>query len=288
MAACETNRAVAARRGPIAGDGRLLYKPLTRIRHLVAGFCDRQSATWTAGVERPSGKAHIGMLSGVLNALSGNAAKSVALAAVVASLSACMGSPPYGTGTPADVQLLEDVTGVLTISPKDEAPIEYKPRPELVKPASIAQLPQPQDSINTASNPAWPESPEQRRARVRAEATINRDEVNFQPEVYDEVARAAPKRAVRRTRGDDVGLNGEPLLEGSGGNQRKEFNRRLAANNQGSPTTRRYLSEPPLDYRQPAPTAPVGDIGEDEWRKEKRREVGSKKGWSLKDLIPWG
>ncbi len=288
MAACETNRAAAMGCGAIAGDGRLLYKPLTRMRHLVAGFCDRQSATWTAGVERPSGKANIGMISGVISALSGNAAKGVALAAVVASLSACMGSPTYGTDKPADVQLLEDVTGVLTISPKNEAPIEYKPRPELVKPVSTAQLPPPQDSINTASNPAWPESPGQRRARVRAEATINRDDVNFQPEVYDEVARAAPRRTFRRTRGDDLGANGNTLLEGSGGDQRKEFNRRLAANTQGSPTSRRYLSEPPLDYRQPAATAPAGDIGEDEWRKEKRREVDSKKSWSLRNLIPWG
>ncbi len=229
------------------------------------------------------------MISGVLNALSGNAAKGVALAAVVASLSGCMGSPTYGTDKPADVQLLEDVTGVLSLGPKGEPPIEYKPRPELVKPASTAALPQPQDPISTASNPAWPELPEQRRARLRAEATINRDDVDFQPEVYDAAARATPKRTFLRTRGDDLRPDGSSLVEGSGSNQRAEFNRRLAANNQGSAESRRYLSEPPIDYRQPAATAPAGDIGEDEWRKEKRAKAGATKGnsWSLKNLIPW-
>ena len=45
---------------------------------------------------------------------------------------------------------------------------------------------------------------------------------------------------------------------------------RLKERNQGSPTQRRYLSEPPLTYREPAASAPVGDPGEDEETKARR------------------
>lgn len=217
------------------------------------------------------------------------ATQGLALVAAATALSACVGAPTYGTGKGADVQLVEDVTGVLSLGPKNKEPIEYKPRPELVKPASTAALPAPQDSVRTASNPAWPESPEQQRARIRADATLNRDEAGFQPEVVDTVARSTPRSQMRRTRGDDLSLNGNTLTEGSGTNQRAEFNRRLRENNQGSPNSRRYLSEPPTQYRKPVETAAAGDIGEDEWRKQRRREAGARKGesWSIRDLWPF-
>ena len=68
---------------------------------------------------------------------------------------------------------------------------------------------------------------------------------------------------------------------------RKEFIRRLADTKQGSPNTRKYLSEPPLAYRQAAETAPVGDIGEDEWQKDRRaKRAAHTGGWSIRQLIP--
>jgi hypothetical protein len=48
-----------ARIARIAVAGGLLYITLTPARHLVAGFSTEQSATTTAGNERPSGKANI-------------------------------------------------------------------------------------------------------------------------------------------------------------------------------------------------------------------------------------
>ncbi|MDR0252734.1 MAG: hypothetical protein LBI75_06070, partial [Brucellaceae bacterium] len=49
----------------------------------------------------------------------------------------------------------------------------------------------------------------------------------------------------------------------------------------GSATQRKYLSEPPVSYRQPANTATVGDLGEDEAKKERRRkaEATGSKSW---------
>lgn len=211
----------------------------------------------------------------------------IAVAAAAIALSGCVGSPTYGTDKPADQQLLEDLTGVLSLAPKDKENIEYKPRPELVKPASTAALPAPQDGIVTASNPAWPESPEQRRARIRSEATINSEAYNFDPEVTDDVAAVNSGRMpLRHTKGDPVDINGNPLVDINRGG-RDEFNRRLAERNQGNPTNRKYLSEPPLDYRVPAASAPTDDIGEDEWKKKKRRENNAKEGWGWEDILPW-
>src|SRR5690606_4049600 len=78
----------------------------------------------------------------------GLAASAVALLA----LAGCVGSPTYGTGKRADQQLLEDVTGILDLSPVPEGErIEYKPRPPLVTPAQKAALPPPQESAAASS-----------------------------------------------------------------------------------------------------------------------------------------
>ena len=36
-------------------------------------------------------------------------------------------------------------------------------------------------------------------------------------------------------------------------------------------------SEPPIEYRQPAATAATDDVGEDEWKKDRRRKAGHTK-----------
>lgn len=162
------------------------------------------------------------------------------------ALSGCLGSPTYGTDKTANEQLIEDLTGVLALGPKKGPNIEYQPRPELVQPETTAVLPPPQDSVTTASNTAWPESPEERRARLRQEATDNQDNPAYRSPIVVDTANS-----------------------GTTPQQRAEFKRRMALQNSTDPTTRRYLSEPPVEYRQAAATAPVGDLGEDEWKKER-------------------
>lgn len=198
-------------------------------------------------------------------------------------LSGCMGSPTYGTGTPSDVQLLEDLTGVLSLAPDENERIEYKPRPALVTPASNDVLPPPQENVASAGNPNWPEAPERRRERLRAEATAGRDSPDFEPSIENDISASRERSQPRNHRWEDVAAN-------STASQRQEFNRRVAESKQGSPTARRYLSEPPLEYRLPAATAATDDIGEDEWTKEKRlkreaRQNAGKTTW--RDNIPW-
>lgn len=190
------------------------------------------------------------------------------------TLAGCMG-PTYGTGTPADQQLLEDVTGILSLQPDQREPINYQPRGDLVRPASLEVLPQPQQSAS--SGEAWPESPEARLARVREEATLNQDDNS-----YNSGLRGA------RTAGSSTDWDsskGIAMNDIDRASQREEFNRRLAQSQARDPNQRRFLSEPPTQYRQPAASAPVGDVGEDEWRKERAaKQAQGKITW--RDMIP--
>lgn len=66
----------------------------------------------------------------------------------------------------------------------------------------------------------------------------------------------------------------------------REIARRQLAAKHGSPTTRKYLSEPPLTYRQPAETASADDLGEDELKKQRRLKREASGGKSWRDWIP--
>jgi len=177
----------------------------------------------------------------------------------VAVLSGCMSSPTYGTGKTANVQLLEDVTGAfgagsLMGGNRQEAEIAYTPRGQLVKPASLEVLPEPQQSMASAENPAWPESPEERRRRIRADAT-------------------------------ESGRTSEAVAFTSAA-QRAEIQQLRRQANQGESDNRRYLSEPPLEYRVPEATAVSGELGEDEFRKAQRaKRAAGKSSW--RDLLPF-
>jgi hypothetical protein len=84
-------------------------------------------------------------------------------------LSGCIGGPTYGTDKTAAEQLLDDLGNVATIRPQG-GDINYQPRPDLVRPPSTGALPPPQPSVAQAGSQTWPESPEQARARLVAEA----------------------------------------------------------------------------------------------------------------------
>ena len=104
------------------------------------------------------------------------------------ALSGCMGSPTYVTDKTAGEQLAGDLSSAFSFAPKRGEKIDYKPRPELVKPApgQKENLPPPQESIETASAD-WPESPEARRARLRADATAHQDDPAYQSQIVDDV-----------------------------------------------------------------------------------------------------
>lgn len=201
---------------------------------------------------------------------------SVSATCAAALLAGCMGSPTYGTGKTANQQLVEDLTGILSVGPANRGPeIAYTPRGELVKPASLEVLPEPQQELAAAGNPAWPESPEERRRRIRAEAT----EMGT---AHPELAGSGPVGP--RGQIEDPERDGAATVTVA---NRTEIQRRIRENNQGEATSRRYLSEPPLDYRVPTASAPAGELGEDEWKKAREARRANSSGRSWRDFVPW-
>ena len=201
------------------------------------------------------------------------------------ALGGCVTAPTYGTDKTSTEQLVEDVSGVLSLGPKPKPKIDYKPRPELVRPASTTELPAPQDNI-AAADPSWPVSPEQRRAEVRAYATANRDKPGYEPQVISDVPASQvtasdPVKPGTPARGQDSGV-----YDGVTKDQTATYKKLAAESRQGSATERKYLSEPPLVYRQPEATAAADELGEDEYKKDRRRKAAAKKGTRLSEWIP--
>lgn len=186
--------------------------------------------------------------------------------AIAASLvlSGCVSSPTYGTDKTANAQLIDDLSNFVSIRPpKRNSEVAYAPRPSIVEPPedSGSTLPVPQASLASKDNPQWPESPEETRQRLRDEAE------------------------------DARGNYRSPLATGSGAvtaEQREQF-RQAKAVQKGAYSGRRYLSDPPAEYRQPADTAPVDDLGEPEFKKERARKKAAQKenGWKIGNLWPF-
>lgn len=201
-------------------------------------------------------------ITGMTDRISVRGALLASLAVSGLALTGCMSAPTYGTDKTSTEQLAGDLTNMLSLKPKSNS-IDYKPRPELVKPKTGQQaaLPAPQDNIVTAANANWPESPEARRARIRDDATKNRDNPNFEPQVVNDVA----------------SMSGPDMSKLTPAQRKIEVERRLRESKQGSATSRKYLSEPPLEYRQAAATAAQDELGEDEVKKERRKKKLAKK-----------
>jgi len=194
-------------------------------------------------------------------------------------LAGCNAGPTYGTGKTSGQQLIDDLSSLASIrSSNSNTEIDTKPRPALVRPAAGASgiLPQPQEDVARPGNPDWPESPEARLKRLRDEATANRNNPNYVSPV------AGSGESARRylPSGIDHAHEREDNLPGTNRTkaEREQYKRFKQQNKGGSATYRKYLSEPPLIYRQPAKTAPAGERGEDEAKKERERKARARKG----------
>lgn len=170
-------------------------------------------------------------------------------------LTGCMG-PTYGTGKSAGEQLVEDVGNAVMVQPdNDEAKkIRYQPRGGLVVPKDQTALITPQDSVSGKNNPEWLESPEDMRERLRAEADENSNDVNYKSPLANQgttnrkLSASEQTAAYREARRLEMGAYSDK---------------------------RRYLSDPPLDYRR-LPEEAQADLGEPERTKERRRKKEAK------------
>lgn len=182
-----------------------------------------------------------------------------ALAAILlgsAMVGGCFSTSTYGTGQSPEVAIFKEMTG--NIGGKKKAPIEYQARAPLVMPPS-GELRQPVETASV-SNPQWPDDPDKRVAGEKISGFDNaRDELT-----PDYVASLKPLAGLNPDPNRDgpsskKSENFQPAYDivGKGGSQAKEFNAALQEAEGYDASRRKYLTEPPLEARAPAPTAPT-------------------------------
>lgn len=186
----------------------------------------------------------------------------VRLVAVIAGGLALAGcnSMTYGTGTSPAMQTVEDLTGIAAGKKADKEAIDYTPRPKIVAPPTIAALPPPVDDNAVTTTANWPNDPDLLKAKVKADAE----------------ARAAAGKP------DDLHLPAGKLVAAPIPGERTptkeeldEIRRQMAASKGGMSVdangnpVRKYLIDPPVEYRLPDPNAPVAVAADGKPKKKK-------------------
>ena len=185
----------------------------------------------------------------------------VTLVALAGALAGCsVAGPTYGTDKRVGEQLVEDLASITTLR-KDTATIEYRPRPGLVPAPDGAALPVPQESV-TESAAAFGRSPEQLRADLAASGDLRDVDTRSVAAQSKRIDPATGKRVDMRARAAAITQDG----------------------------SRAKLSDPPVAYREAAATAPTGDLGVPEYKKERARKAAlgkeEDKGF-LRRLLPF-
>jgi hypothetical protein len=155
------------------------------------------------------------------------------------------------------------------IGNKRDNDIEYRQRPPLVVPPGSA-LPRPQEPASTR-NAAWPNDPDVARRRAERDQALvpaterEKYKDNQRPLLSQEELRKGrvagrdgrnlPYLSTQESKTFDENIG--PILQGRDLAARKNADD-LANLNYGTEPERKYLYEPPVGYRMPAGTAPVG------------------------------
>lgn len=172
--------------------------------------------------------------------------------AAPALLAGCSPTATYGTGEAPEVAMFREMTGSL-LSIKKEEPIEYQPRAPLVMPPeNSGNLPPPVETAS-ATAPNWPVSREDRIAAMQA----GNDDPRYAGS-QAEYRRLKPLVGVlpEPPRGQDE--LGTPYDIVHSKRQQEQLRKAIAeAEGFGAGNERRFLTDPPTQYRQPAASAPA-------------------------------
>lgn len=164
-------------------------------------------------------------------------------------------SPTYGTGTSAMAQLGDDLGQSVSLAPAEpkNKGVKYQPRPTLVMPAQASKetLVEPQQTVANKDNPQWVESPEETRARLVKEADENSDSSTY--------VSPLAKNGIE---------GGRQTTEA----QTKAYREARALQKGAYLDQRRFISDPPSQYRQVDDPAKLEDLGEPELKKAKQRK----------------
>jgi len=203
------------------------------------------------------------------------------------ALSGCVGGTTYGTGVSHEQQTLEGISDMFSLGSKKKKPIDYSARPDLVIPANTQKLPEPVEVESSTYDPNWPETPGQRIARIRGDAVKPHERSGEVP--VEELLRKKDGIGIDRRKvpvGTELDRDGHGLIDEmkSGKSEKYRAAKKKLAYSTGP--KRKYLTEPPEEYRTPADTASAGDQGldrkiidekkkkEEEYRKDLLRGKG--------------
>ncbi|WP_026381336.1 hypothetical protein [Afifella pfennigii] len=174
----------------------------------------------------------------------------------------CSSSTTYGTGQAPEMAVFSELAGVGGLKKKE--PITYKPRSPLVMPPEQAELRPPVDEpeVRTAQ---WPGSG-QPNPGGNVQRPNDPHDNNARDDLTPEyVASLKPLGALSQPRSggiDDTAERINAKYEVIGNDKARRAYRDALADAKGiGSTERRYLTDPPEKYRQPAEGAPVDPDG---------------------------
>jgi hypothetical protein len=217
----------------------------------------------------------------------------VALCAAPTLLAGCSGVT-YGTGTRTEMQTINDITGILSLSGPPKQEVDTTPRGGIVVPPATAKaaLPAPVDGTTTASiDPAdWPNDPDAAAKKKKADedaAPLVDASTRAQT---DPGFRLSKEYWDKQKQQENASNNADQNMDASARVQKQLQNVQIDKNAfkqakserggsldaDGKPV-RRYLTEPPAEYREPDPSAAVDPVAPPE----------AKKKFSLSNLWPF-
>jgi hypothetical protein len=170
-----------------------------------------------------------------------------------AVLAGCSPTATYGTGEAPEMALFREVAGGFFSSQKKE-PIDYQPRAPLVMPPSAGQLPPPAATASATSSD-WPVDPSQRVASAPDyDADVRAGGSQAEYRRLKPLAGVLPE-GQQATTEYDLEHTAHSTAYGTR-QQRQAFQQALADAKGYNLSQRRYLTQPPTAYSQPAATAP--------------------------------
>jgi hypothetical protein len=200
--------------------------------------------------------------------------RSVCIGAATAALALGLGAcnqTTYGTGTAPGMQTLEDLAGIADMGGQQKDPIDYKARPKIVAPPPDTPLPAPgSNQQDVAAN--WPNDPDAQAKQYKQRAAalekycaeaLNKDK----PECHDPGWRLPPSAQADTSRAPSQTLlnqnvkaaeraHSSPEQDAQAKKLFADARGQVAVDESGKPI-RRYLTDPPSEYREPDPNAPV-------------------------------
>ncbi len=178
----------------------------------------------------------------------------IALTGSALALAGCQSGVTYGTGKTPAMQTVEDLAGIAMLGTTETERIDYRPRAGVVTPPSAAALPVPGSGQPVSASVAnWPNDPDAQRARIRAEAAERERTGAAMPNLN--LPRSAPTGPVVMRDAEQEAM-GTPESKARARQMFADARGGVAVDENGVPV-RRYITDPPSEYRMPDPNAPV-------------------------------